>query len=291
MATKLSTTRLHFLPKARQAVWLFWLFVFVSQGVAAKKSTTSTGYRSVKISYVHSASSPSLLYVTKQQVPDKQKFAKVKKMLEDSKIYYSLYINRQTKESILVCDSVRVHPSVLMVGPVEFAYQSQQHVFSIVERFLGKEWHYIMSQKDMQWQRIDTISERRMLGYQIVAGRIHNDPDKYAVVWIAPDFIRNSEDIIYRSGGPSYYYGLPGIVVYVENIFGKFQAVEVKKLPNTQVMDSLMGEIAENNRKHPRTSIPWQTILTKRRIYTQKFMRMLDAKAQPIEVTLPGTDD
>jgi GLPGLI family protein len=169
---------------------------------------TQTKGELIKVSYVTSPLSPSMVSILRKQIPSPEEYQTVADLISKHKVYHSLYINNKTHESFFIVDSIHAEPGVMTTGNVGYVYTNKEGVMTGKEDFMKAVNLFKSNISDMEWEL--TSQTKEINGYVCRNATVRNHPD--VSVWFTEDIATNK--------GPGYFQGLLGLVFEADELFG-----------------------------------------------------------------------
>ncbi len=169
----------------------------------------------LKVSYATNNVSDFMVQTLKAQVKDPEEYSRIMGKAAAYKLYYTLYKNLGTEESLYVLDSIAEVAGMRTVGYCTYTYRDSKKVIYGQETFMGKEVNFTGDIAAMEWDITDETTE--INGFLCRKAELKSNPQLY--VWFTLD--------IPVSAGPYLYSGLPGLVLESNSFFQSTTAVQV----------------------------------------------------------------
>lgn len=82
---------------------------------------------------------PSMLSILKEQIPSEDQYNRMVEKIARYQMYYSLYIDTKTNESVFVLDSLAKEEGVSIAGYIDYVYTEPSGKFIGAENFMGEQ--------------------------------------------------------------------------------------------------------------------------------------------------------
>jgi GLPGLI family protein len=184
----------------------------------------------IKVSYVTSPLSPSMVSILHKQIPSPEEYQKVADLISKHKVYHSLYINNKTHESLFIVDSIHAEPGIMTTGHINYVYTNKEGVMTGKEDFMKAVNLFKSNVADMEWEL--TGQTKEINGF---ACRNATAKDHPAVsVWFTDDIATNK--------GPGYFQGLLGLVFEADELFGSTYLTGVEYIGGSLDFEALIKD-------------------------------------------------
>ncbi|MDR1202108.1 MAG: GLPGLI family protein [Tannerellaceae bacterium] len=184
----------------------------------------------IKVSYITSPLSPSMLSILRKQIPSPEEYQTVVDLISKYKVYHSLYINNKTHESFFIVDSVHAEPGVMVTGNVSYVYTNNEGVMIGKEDFMKSVNIFKSNLSDMKWELNDQTKE--INGYVCRNATAKNYPE--VSVWFTEKIATNK--------GPGYFQGLLGLVFEADELFGSTYLAGLEYLEDSFNFEGLIKD-------------------------------------------------
>lgn len=196
-------------------IFVFCLFcaLCITQGQTKNKTI-------LKVSYVANSMTPSMLSILKEQIPSEDQYNRMVEKIARYQMYYSLYIDAKTNESVFVLDSLAKEEGVSIAGYIDYVYTEPSGKFIGAENFMGEQVAYTGEIEDLKWK---LMGETRDIQGKICQKAI-SETYPYISAWYLSE--------IPTPMGPGTFIGLPGLAFSASDFF--FPSSSLKFLPRSR---------------------------------------------------------
>lgn len=172
----------------------------------------------IKVSYVTSALSSSMISILQEQVPSPEEYKSMVDLISKHKVYHSLYINNKTRESVFVLDSIHAEPGVMATGNIDYVYTNEIGIMTGKDDFMKSINTFSDNLSNMEWEICNESKE--INGYKCQKAILKTHPE--VSVWFANDIATNK--------GPGYFQGLIGLIFEADELFSSIYLTKVEFL-------------------------------------------------------------
>ncbi len=210
----------------------------------------------LKVKYTVGCVSDFMVGMIKKQVKDPKQLSNILQMMEDYKVHSSYYINTKTKESLFVLDSISEVKTLSTSGYTFYVLKNKNGDIRGKENFMGKDIVFNEKSNNIKWEF--TAEQKEINGYQCKKAHLKGKPETY--VWFTPEIPVN--------GGPSTFFGLPGLVLEANSSFESINTDTISYCTSGEFNDKFKEVEARDKTEK---SIP----LSKVDVKKENFKRMI----------------
>lgn len=210
----------------------------------------------LKVSYIANSMTPSMVSILKKQIPSEDQYSMMVEKISKYQMYYSLYLNTKTNESIFVLDSLSKEDGVSIAGYIDYVYTNPSGEFVGSENFMGEQVVYRGNTLDLKWKLID---ETRVINGKICHKAI-SETYPYISVWYLSE--------IPTQKGPGTFLGLPGLSFSASDFFFSIEITEI----STNITNDEFGVIVEKYRNKLKGKLLYYNNLLKSKDNTINMM-------------------
>ena len=191
-------------------IFLFFMEIVAGQSLDQTKI--------LKVRYESSPITPQMVSMLNKQTNTPEQYVEALNLLDKYKIYYTLYINLESNESIFKIDSINSVDRVSSIGNIQYSYAKDMTI-KCAEKFAKSEYSFDGDISLLDW---DITNEKKKInGYKCIKARCN----KYDInVWFTTDIGTNR--------GPGYFQGLTGLVMEGHDFFASYKVISIDNLSN-----------------------------------------------------------
>ncbi|PWJ38016.1 GLPGLI family protein [Sediminitomix flava] len=169
----------------------------------------------IEVNYSTSCMSSFIVSVLEGQVSNPNEKAELLRSMEAYDCQSTLTFNPSNGDYSYVLDTIANPNNVSAAGYTEYTFKVGEEVIG-KEYFIGKEINYKNKVNSLNWE---ITSEKRMIGgYECIKAVTNNN----IIAWYTPK--------LPISCGPSFYNGLPGLIMEVDTGFERIFVTKIKKV-------------------------------------------------------------